>query len=40
MKKSMRTIDLLTFVAEHDDHHLAKITEIITFKKKGINQTK
>jgi len=28
LKTPMRTIDLFTFVAEHDDHHLAKITEI------------
>ena len=33
LKTPMRTIDLFTFVAEHDDHHLAKITEIITFSK-------
>jgi len=25
----MRTIDLFFFVAEHDDHHLARITELI-----------
>ena len=25
----MRTIDLFIFVAEHDDHHLARITEIV-----------
>ena len=31
LKTPMRTIDLFTFVAEHDDHHLAKITEIIAF---------
>ena len=28
LKTPMRTIDLFTFVAEHDDHHLAKITEL------------
>jgi uncharacterized damage-inducible protein DinB len=28
LKTPMRTLDLFTFVAEHDDHHLAKITEI------------
>jgi len=27
-KTPMRTIDLFTFVAEHDDHHLAKITSL------------
>jgi hypothetical protein len=32
LKTSMRTIDLFTFVAEHDDHHLAKITELNTFQ--------
>lgn len=30
LKKSMRTMDLFLFVAEHDDHHLARITEIKT----------
>jgi hypothetical protein len=24
----MRTMDLFLFVAEHDDHHLARITEL------------
>jgi uncharacterized damage-inducible protein DinB len=28
LKKPMRTIDLFLFVAEHDDHHLARISEI------------
>ena len=28
LKKPMRTMDLFLFVAEHDDHHLARITEI------------
>jgi uncharacterized damage-inducible protein DinB len=28
LRTPMRTIDLFTFVAEHDDHHLAKITEM------------
>lgn len=28
LKTPMRTIDLFTFVAEHDDHHLAKISAI------------
>jgi uncharacterized damage-inducible protein DinB len=28
LKTPMRTIDLFTFVAEHDDHHLATITAI------------
>ena len=30
LEKPMRTMDLFLFVAEHDDHHLARITEIIT----------
>jgi uncharacterized damage-inducible protein DinB len=29
LKTPMRTIDLFLFVAEHDDHHLAKITELV-----------
>lgn len=29
LQKPMRTMDLFLFVAEHDDHHLARITEII-----------
>ena len=28
LKTPMRTMDLLLFVADHDDHHLARITEI------------
>jgi uncharacterized damage-inducible protein DinB len=28
LKTPMRTMDLFLFVAEHDDHHLAKITQI------------
>ena len=28
LKTPMRTMDLFLFVAEHDDHHLARITEI------------
>ncbi len=35
LKTPMRTMDLFLFVAEHDDHHLARMTEIIeTVKKK------
>ncbi len=30
LKTPMRTMDLFLFVAEHDDHHLARITEIGT----------
>lgn len=29
LKMPMRTMDLFLFVAEHDDHHLARITELI-----------
>ena len=29
LKQSMRLVDHLYFVAEHDDHHLAKIGELI-----------
>ncbi|HMH24920.1 MAG TPA: DinB family protein [Puia sp.] len=29
LKTPMRTIDLFLFVAEHDDHHLAAITELV-----------
>lgn len=28
IKTPMRTIDLFLFVAEHDDHHLARVTEL------------
>lgn len=28
LQQPMRTMDLFLFVAEHDDHHLARITEI------------
>ena len=28
LEKPMRIMDLFLFVAEHDDHHLAKMTEI------------
>lgn len=28
LNKPMRTMDLFIFVAEHDDHHLARITEM------------
>jgi len=29
LKTPMRTIDLFLFLAEHDDHHLARISELI-----------
>ena len=33
LKTPMRTIDLFLFVAEHDDHHLARITELLQLKE-------
>ena len=33
LKTPMRTMDLFLFVAEHDDHHLARITELIRLLK-------
>ena len=35
LKQPMRTMDLFLFVAEHDDHHLARITEIKTTLDNG-----
>ncbi len=32
LKTPMRTMDLFLFVAEHDDHHLARITELLRVK--------
>jgi uncharacterized damage-inducible protein DinB len=29
LKTPMRTMDLFLFVADHDDHHLARITELV-----------
>ena len=29
LKQPMRIVDLFFFVAEHDDHHLARITELL-----------
>ena len=34
LKTPMRTMDLYLFVAEHDDHHLARITELVKILKK------
>ena len=31
LKTPMRILDLFIFVADHDDHHLAKMTEILTY---------
>ncbi len=33
LKTLMRTMDLFLFVAEHDDHHLARMTELIQIFK-------
>ena len=33
LKTPMRTIDLFLFVAEHDDHHLARISELVRLLK-------
>jgi len=35
LKTPMRTMDLFLFVAEHDDHHLARITELVRMLKGG-----
>ena len=35
LKKPMRIIDLFLFVAEHDDHHLARITEQLKILKEN-----
>lgn len=31
LNKPMRVVDLVYFIAEHDDHHLASITEMVQF---------
>ena len=38
LKIPMRTMDVVLFIAEHDDHHLARITELInlTYKEETI----
>jgi uncharacterized damage-inducible protein DinB len=33
LKTPMRTMDLFLFIAEHDDHHLARITELVKIIK-------
>jgi len=35
LKTPMRTMDLFLFVAEHDDHHLARITELVKLLNQG-----
>lgn len=37
LKSPMRTMDLFLFVAEHDDHHLARITELVGMLKNVID---
>jgi uncharacterized damage-inducible protein DinB len=32
LQKRMRLVDFLFFIAEHDDHHLAKISELLSSK--------
>ncbi len=34
LKTPMRTMDLFLFVAEHDDHHLARISELVKLIQK------
>jgi uncharacterized damage-inducible protein DinB len=33
----MNTMDLFSFVADHDDHHLAKMTEILRAEKRDLD---
>ncbi|MES1217950.1 MAG: DinB family protein [Bacteroidota bacterium] len=35
LKTPMRTMDHFLFVAEHDDHHLARITELVKIINRG-----
>jgi uncharacterized damage-inducible protein DinB len=35
LKTPMRTMDLFLFVTEHDDHHLARITDLVRVLKGG-----
>ena len=35
LKTPMRTMDLFLFVAEHDDHHLARVTELVKLLSQG-----
>jgi len=35
LKTPMRTMDLFLFVAEHDDHHLARIAELVKLLNHG-----
>ncbi len=36
LEKPMRLVDLAYFIAEHDDHHLARITELIPDGKRDV----
>lgn len=36
LQKPMRLVDHLYFVAEHDDHHLARIWELLSLRWKGL----
>jgi len=38
LKTPMRTMDLFLFVAEHDDHHLARITEVVKLLNQGCSE--
>ena len=40
LKTPMRTMDLFLFVAEHEDHHLARITELVTILNRNNTETK
>jgi uncharacterized damage-inducible protein DinB len=35
LERPMRLVDMLYFVAEHDDHHLASMTELLAAAAKG-----
>jgi uncharacterized damage-inducible protein DinB len=35
LQQPMRVVDLMFFIAEHDDHHLVKITELIKLNASG-----
>ena len=39
LKIPMRTMDVVLFIAEHDDHHLARITELINLTYKHVAQS-
>jgi uncharacterized damage-inducible protein DinB len=39
LQQPMRVIDMALFVAEHDDHHLASITEILRIADCGLRNT-